>query len=95
MTCSCLRGVSKWFTPLPCSAGSPELSESCLDVASKLFSYLHIYGRLSRLPRTDGPQCMRGSQQVLGLLVVRQESTTRDRIEVQRHAAGTRYTVQD
>ena len=37
--CSCLRGVSRWFTPLDCSPGSPELSMSYMDMASKLFTF--------------------------------------------------------
>ena len=36
--CSCLRGVSRWFTPLACGPGSPELSKSYMDMASKLFT---------------------------------------------------------
>ena len=37
--CSCLRGVSRWFTPLACGPGSPELSKSYMDMASKLFTF--------------------------------------------------------
>ena len=34
-----LRGVSRWFTPLACGPGSPELSKSYMDMASKLFTF--------------------------------------------------------
>ena len=37
--CSCLRGVSMWFTPLPCGPGYPELSKSYMDMASKLLTF--------------------------------------------------------
>ena len=37
--CSCLRGVSRWFTPLACGPGHPELSKSYMDMASKLFTF--------------------------------------------------------
>ena len=41
--CSCLRGVSRWFTPLACGPGHPELSKSYMDMASKLFTFaLHL-----------------------------------------------------
>ena len=41
--CSCLRGVSRWFTPLACGPGYPELSKSYMDMASKLFTFtLHL-----------------------------------------------------
>ena len=44
LTCNCLRGVSRWFTPLACGPGSPELSKSNLDMASKLFTlHLHLH----------------------------------------------------
>ena len=36
---SCLRGVSRWFTPLGCGPGHPELSKSYMDMASKLFTF--------------------------------------------------------
>ena len=35
MTCSCLRGVSRWFTPLASGPSSPELSQSESDTARK------------------------------------------------------------
>ena len=41
MTCSCLRGVSGWFTPLACGPGSPELSKSYMHMA--IVNYLHVY----------------------------------------------------
>ena len=37
--CSCLGGVSRWFTPLACGPGSPEWSKSYMDMASKLFTF--------------------------------------------------------
>ena len=37
--CSCLRGVSRWFTPLACGPGYLELSKSYMDMASKLFTF--------------------------------------------------------
>ena len=37
--CSCLRGVSRWFTPLACGPGSQELTKSYMDMASKLFTF--------------------------------------------------------
>ena len=37
--CSCLRGVSRWFTPLACGPGSPQSSKSYMDMASKLFTF--------------------------------------------------------
>ena len=45
--CNCLRGVSRWFTPLACGPGSPELSKSNLDMASKLFTII-IYKVVDR-----------------------------------------------
>ena len=45
------EGVSRWFTPLACGPGSPELSKSYMDMASKLFTYLHLCpGFAPRLP---------------------------------------------
>ena len=41
--CSCLTGVSMWFTPLACGAGCPELSKSYMDMASKLFTFTFTY----------------------------------------------------
>ena len=38
--CSYLRGVSRWFTPLACGPGSPELSKSYVNMAS---NYLHLH----------------------------------------------------
>ena len=49
MTCSCLRGVSRWFTPLACGPGSPELSKSYMDMASKLFTLHYITCPLSQV----------------------------------------------
>ena len=33
------RGVSRWFTLLACGSGSPELSKSYMDMASKFFPF--------------------------------------------------------
>ena len=33
-----------WFTPLACGPGSPQLSKSYTDMASKLFTYSHLQG---------------------------------------------------
>ena len=41
--CSCLMGVSRWFTPLACGPGSPELSKSYMDMASKLFTFTFTF----------------------------------------------------
>ena len=44
------EGFSRWFTPLACGPGHPELSKSHMDMASKLlkftftFAYLHTHG---------------------------------------------------
>jgi len=46
VTCSCMRGVSRWFTPLACP-GSPELSKSHMDMASKLFTFTQKKQRTS------------------------------------------------
>ena len=46
-TCSCLRGVSRWFTPLACGPGSPELSKSYMDMASKLFTFTSVSWRVA------------------------------------------------
>ena len=35
----------RWFTPLACGPGSPELSKSYMDMASKLFTFIYIYYR--------------------------------------------------
>ena len=43
LPCSCLRGVSRWFTPLACGPGSPELSKSYMDMASKLFTFTFTF----------------------------------------------------
>ena len=45
--CSCLRGVSRWFTPLACGPGYPELSKSYMDMASKLFTLHYTINTLS------------------------------------------------
>ena len=37
--CSRLRGVSRWFAPLACGPGSPELSKAYLNMASELFTF--------------------------------------------------------
>ena len=36
--CTCLRGVSRWFTTLDCGPGHAELSKSYMDMASKIFN---------------------------------------------------------
>ena len=36
-------GVSRWFTPLACGPGSPELSKSYMDMASKLFTFTFTF----------------------------------------------------
>ena len=41
--CSWLRGVSMWFTPLACGPGSPELSKSYMDMASKLLTFTFTF----------------------------------------------------
>ena len=56
--CSCLRGVSRWFTPLACGPGSPELSKSCMDMASKLFTFTFF---LARCIGTMRPTVCKGS----------------------------------
>ena len=33
------EGVSRWFTPLACGPGSPELSKSYMDMARQLFTF--------------------------------------------------------
>ena len=38
-----VRGVSRWFTPLACGPGSPELSKSYMDMASKLFTFTFTF----------------------------------------------------
>ena len=43
--CSFLGGVSRWFTPLACGPGSPELSKSYMDMASKLFTFTFTLAR--------------------------------------------------
>ena len=48
--CSCLRGVSRWFTPLACGPGYPELSKSYMDMASKLFTLHYITHQGGGLP---------------------------------------------
>ena len=47
MTCSCLRGVSRWFTLLAYGPSSPESSKSCADVAKKLFTFTFAQGTYS------------------------------------------------
>ena len=37
------EGVSRWFTPLACGPGSPELSKSYMDMASKLFTFTFAF----------------------------------------------------
>ena len=44
MSCSCLRGVSRWFTPSACGPGHPELSKSCMDMARNLFTFTFTCG---------------------------------------------------
>ena len=65
LTCNCLRGVSRWFTPLACGPGSPELSKSNLDMASKLFTFtLHAQGGIhdANCARGEGRMvCTRGA----------------------------------
>ena len=43
MTCSCLRGVSRWFNPWACAPCSPELSKSYMDMASKLLTFTFTF----------------------------------------------------
>ena len=45
--CSCLRGVSRWFTPLACGPGYPELSKSYMDMAALFAGYYNLKGRVS------------------------------------------------
>ena len=43
---SCVQlseGVSRWFTPLACGPGRPELSRSCMDIVNS--SYKRVKGR--------------------------------------------------
>ena len=49
--CSCLRGVSRWFTPLACGPGYPELSKSYMDMASKLFTFTFTFTMLTLILR--------------------------------------------
>ena len=49
--CSCLRGVSRWFTPLACGPGYPELSKSYMGMASKLFTFTFTFTRCGALLR--------------------------------------------
>ena len=41
MSCACsfLMGFSRWFTALVCSPGHPELSNSYMDMASKILTF--------------------------------------------------------
>ena len=41
--CSCLRGVSRWFTPSACGPGHPELSKSYMDMASKSLTFTFTF----------------------------------------------------
>ena len=53
--CSCLRGVSRLFTPLACGPGSLELSKSYIDMASKLFTFTFTFiPDAWRRPRSHG-----------------------------------------
>ena len=48
------EGVSRWFTPSACGPGSPELSKSDSDMASKLFTFTFTQTHnLSALTRTQ------------------------------------------
>ena len=40
---SCVREVSRWFTPSACDPGSPELSKSDSDMARKLFTFTFTF----------------------------------------------------
>ena len=42
------EGVSRWFTPSACGPGSPELSKSYMDMASKLLTFTFKYRWLIR-----------------------------------------------
>ena len=55
--CNCLRGVSRWFTPLACGPGSPELSKSYMDMASKLFTFTFTF-TCTPYGRHSTPSCM-------------------------------------
>ena len=48
---------TRWFTPLACGPGSPELSKSNLDMASKLFTFTFTFTlghRRRKNPSTRG-----------------------------------------
>ena len=55
--CCCLRGVSRWFTPLACGPGSPELSKSYMDVASTLFALFTSLDRVALTPAMGTLPC--------------------------------------
>ena len=47
---SCVQlseGFSRWFTPLACGPGHPELSKSYMDMASSLFIFTLTFTRLT------------------------------------------------
>ena len=57
---SCVQlsgGVSRWFTPLACGPGHPELSKSYMDMASKLFTFTFTFtggGPVSCMQLSEG-----------------------------------------
>ena len=57
--CSCLRGVSRWFSPLACGPGYPELSKSYMDMASKLFTFTFTFTSL-KADTAGRPHCRDG-----------------------------------
>ena len=49
------RGVSRWFTPSACGPGSPELSKSDSDMASKLLTFTFTFTPLCKFTFTFTP----------------------------------------
>ena len=48
------EGGSRWFTPLACGPGHPELPKSYMDMASKLFSFVFAFTP----PHADHIRCV-------------------------------------
>ena len=53
-------GVSRWFTPLACGPGSPELSKSNMDMASKFYTF--TFPKVMGAHASTCPQMLRWSR---------------------------------
>ena len=56
-----LWGVSRWFTPLACGPGSPGLTKSYMEMASKLFTFTGQHHASACMDTGSGPHAACGA----------------------------------